>query len=182
MDSIYQIDSRGIFTGQVAEIEPTDPLPTDYVRATEPPALGEGEIAVHVNGGWVVSLAANMVEPPATGPSSSDINAERDRRVAAGTTVNVTGYGDIPLQGGERDQTNLLGLVTAAQVRLAGGDSSTLTKFRDADNVDHMLTPMQVIEMWSKGAAWISANYDASWTIKALDPIPADFADDSYWP
>ncbi len=82
----------------------------------------------------------------------------------------------------ERDQTRLLRLVTAAQVRLAGGDTATLTKFRDADNVDHMLNPMQIIEMWSKGAAWISANYDASWALKAMNPIPADYVDDSYWP
>lgn len=131
--------------------------------------------------GWC--YADGVFSPPSPPPASGDqINVERDRRISAGTTVNVTGYGDIPLQGGERDQTNLLGLVTAAQVRLAGGDTATLTKFRDAENVDHMLTPMQVIEMWSKGAAWISANYDASWALKAMDPIPADFADDSYWP
>lgn len=128
------------------------------------------------NGGVWTAPAATVID------LSAQVNAERDRRIAAGTTVIVTGYGPIPLQGGERDQTNILGLVTASQIRLAGGDNTTITKFRDATNTDHMLTPSQIIEMWSKGAAWISANYDASWTLKGMDPVPADFADDSYWP
>ena len=118
--------------------------------------------------------------PPA--PSSADVNDERDRRINAGTTVQIDGYGPIPLQGRDKDQRNLLGLQAAAAMRLAAGDNATLTKFRDADNVDHMLTPSQVVELWSKGAAWISYTYDASWDIKALDPIPANYADDSRWP
>jgi hypothetical protein len=86
------------------------------------------------------------------------------------------------LQGRERDQTNLLSLVTASQIRLASGDNTTITKFRDAANIDHDLTPSQIIELWSRGAAWIRANYDASWTIKAMNPIPADYTSDAYWP
>lgn len=118
--------------------------------------------------------------PPA--PSSVDVNNERDRRINAGTAVQIAGYGSVPLQGRDKDQRNLLGLQAAAAMRLAAGDNATLTKFRDADNVDHMLTPSQIVELWSKGAAWISDTYDASWDIKALDPIPADYADDSRWP
>lgn len=119
-------------------------------------------------------------DPPAA--STADVNRERDRRVFAGTTVVLTGYGPVPLQGRDQDQTNLLGLVTAASLRIAAGDSVTTTKFRDAANVDHDLTPSQIIEMWSKGSGWISAVYQASWAIKAMDPIPADFADDTRWP
>lgn len=114
--------------------------------------------------------------------SPGEVNAERDRRIAAGVTVYVEGYGPVALQGREKDQTNLLGLQAAAAMRLAAGDTVTLTKFRDADNVDHMLTPPQIVDLWAKGAAWISATYDASWGLKALDPIPADYADDTHWP
>ena len=171
-------DQNGIYLRTV-EINSAEALPENGT-SIEPPDLAEGEMARWLGGVWEVITELPPLPIPVV--SGDQINAERDRRTSAGTTVNVTGYGDIPLQGGERDQTNLLGLVTAAQVRLAGGDTTTLTKFRDADNVDHMLTPAQIIEMWSKGAAWISANYDASWALKAMDPIPADFADDSYWP
>jgi hypothetical protein len=130
-------------------------------------------------GRQVPDLSALPLPSP---PTSDDVNRERDRRIAQGATVDVVGYGPIPLQGREKDQTNLLGLVTAAQIRLAGGDNVTLTKFRDASNIDHMLIPAQIIELWSLGAAWISATYDASWDIKALDPIPVDYVDDGYWP
>lgn len=114
--------------------------------------------------------------------SSDEVNAERDRRIEAGTAVSVAGYGPIPLQGREKDQRNLLGLQAAAAMRLAAGDDATLTKFRDAVNVDHMLTPSQIVELWSKGAAWISDTYEASWDIKALDPIPQNYTDDQFWP
>lgn len=178
MITIYQIGRSGIWTGATAEIEENDGAPPGWTR-TAPPALGAGQYALW-SGGWQV--VDELPQPASDTVDPTFVNRERDRRIAAGTTVTVTGYGDIPLQGGERDQTNLLGLVAAAQVRLAGGDSTTLTRFRDAQNVDHMLTPTQIIEMWSKGAAWISANYEASWAIKALDPIPADYADDERWP
>ena len=47
----------------------------------------------------------------------------------------------------------------------------------------HALTPAQMHELWMKGAALISAVSRASWLLKD-DPngIPADFAEDSYWP
>lgn len=114
--------------------------------------------------------------------SDALINAERARRILAGTTVKVSGY-DTPirLQGREEDKSSLLGLVTAAQMRIAQGDTVYLTKFRDMENVDHDLTPPQVVEMWSLGSEWISAVYQASWRIKAMVPPPENFADDELW-
>ncbi|MFN7125299.1 MAG: hypothetical protein ACK4M8_05410 [Allorhizobium sp.] len=148
----------------------------------ESPPEGYIEVPHFVQPGY--TLVGNLfVLPPAQAPSSDDVNSERDRRIDAGTTVTVEGYGPIPLQGREKDQRNMLGLQAAASMRLAAGDNITLTKFRDAENVDHMLTPSQIVELWSKGAAWISDTYEASWDIKALDPIPADYAtNESYWP
>lgn len=139
---------------------------------------GESRDATSEEQAEILAAQTAMTQPA----SSGDVNRERDRRVSAGTTVELDGYGPVPLQGRDQDQTNLLGLVTAASLRLAGGDNTTVTKFRDALNVDHMLVPSQIVEMWSKGSAWISDVYDASWTIKAMDPIPADYAADSYWP
>lgn len=111
------------------------------------------------------------------------VNLERARRVAAGTVVSVTGYATpITLQGRDEDQRTLQGLCTAAQIRIGQGDVTTLTKYRDMDNVDHMLTPPQIVEMWSLGSAWVSAVYQASWLIKDMDPHPADHTDDALWP
>jgi hypothetical protein len=109
--------------------------------------------------------------------SSSDVNAERDRRIVAGKTIN-----GIAVTGREEDARNLTNLALAAQVRIANGDTATLTTFRDGNNVDHDLTPPEMLDLWQQSSAYVSALYAASWTIKALNPIPADFDANSRWP
>lgn len=116
-------------------------------------------------------------------PTTIDVNAERARRLVAGTTVTVTGNGPVALSGRDEDTRNLQGLAFAAQLRLADGNNTHQTTFRDAENVDHVLTPAQVLEMWSLGSAWIEQVYAASWALKdASGGIPADYANDGYWP
>ena len=110
-----------------------------------------------------------------------DVNAERDRRLAAGTTVEVDGLGMMALQGRDRDQTNMLGLKDAARDLRDAGVTDAVMVFRDADDVSHDLTPAQMIDMVSEGMAWFSATYQASWAIKALNPIPEDYRDDRWW-
>lgn len=174
----------------MASVPDRDPLDAKrylipaFATVIAPPAAKDGFVRRFKNGAWGYSPIVSPDTPPTMTPMVTDamVNAERDRRVAFGATVQIDGYGTVPLQGRLQDQTNLLGLVTAASLRLAAGDTATTTKFRDAANVDHDLTPGQIIEMWSKGSAWISAVYQASWVIKAMDPIPADFSDDSRWP
>lgn len=119
--------------------------------------------------------------------TTDEVNTERQERIETGVSVTVNGNNDsIHLTGADKDKTNLLGLAVAAQLRLSQGDYTHLTTFHDGGNVDHDLTPMQVIELWSKGAAWIEANYRASWNLKNLpeygEEIPNDFFDDKYWP
>ena len=113
-------------------------------------------------------------------PTTDDVNAERAARIERGTTVTVDGVA-IKVQGREEDTRNLQGLAFAAQLRLSTGDTTTTITFRDGDNVDRILTPLQVISLWSQSAAYVSAIYAKSWAIKAMSPIPADFKSDSYW-
>ena len=155
-----------------------------FATVIAPPAAKNGFIRRFQNGAWGYSPIVEPETPPTVEPlaTAAMVNAERDRRIAAGTAVEITGYGVVPLQGRIQDQTNLLGLATAATLRIAAGDVDTLTKFRDAVNLDHFLTPLQIVEMWSKGAAWISSVFEASWELKAAEPIPLDFATDTYWP
>jgi hypothetical protein len=114
--------------------------------------------------------------------TNEDVNAERERRIAAGATVTVTGAGDIPVQGRDVDVRNLQGLGLGALARVSAGDTTTITTFRDADNVDHALTPPQVLELVQRAAGVVEAIFTASWTIKAMDPLPADITDDALWP
>lgn len=119
-----------------------------------------------------VTIAAYV--PPA--PTNDDVNAERQRRIVGGAVFN-----GIHVTGRDQDIVNLTNLALAAQVRIAGGDTTTLTTYRDGGNVDHDLTPSEVLDLWQQASARVSAIYAASWALKAMEPIPADFANDSYW-
>jgi hypothetical protein len=155
---------------RLATIQPADLVPEGKRIASTAVELVAG-----------VPAYVNVLEdvPP---PSSEDINAERERRIASGATVTVTGAGDIPVQGRDVDVRNLQGLGLAALARVSAGDTVTITTFRDADNVDHELTPPQVLELVQKASAVAEAIIAASWAIKAMDPMPADVSDDGLWP
>jgi hypothetical protein len=116
---------------------------------------------------------ATYVPPP---PSGEDVNAERQRRILVGAVFN-----GVHVTGSEEDARNLTNLALAAQMRIAAGDTTTLTTFRDGGNVDHQLTPPQMLGLWQQASAHVSALYAASWALKAMNPIPADFANDNYW-
>jgi hypothetical protein len=98
-------------------------------------------------------------------------------RIAAGKVID-----GVYVTGRDDDARNLTNLALGAQLRIASGDSTTETVFRDGNNSDHSLTPPQLLSLWQHSAAYVSALYAASWAIKAVVPIPADFKDDSYWP
>lgn len=110
------------------------------------------------------------------------VNSERDRRVAAGTTVNVTGYSDIPVQGGAADQINMIALDATAKDLKAAGQTGAIIPFRDAVNTMHDLTPDQMIELVSKSKQVATAIYAAAWALKDAGDIPANYADDGHWP
>ncbi len=117
----------------------------------------------------------SSVEPYLPPVSSLDVNAERQRRLLAGKVINgVHVTGD--------DARNLTNLALASQMRISAGDTSTITVFRDGWNIDHELSPPQIMSLWQQSSEYVSALYAASWALKALDPIPSDFDDDRRWP
>lgn len=109
--------------------------------------------------------------------TSPEVNAERDRRIVAGKIIN-----GVFVTGRDEDARNLTNLALAAQLRLASGDTTTLTTFRDGDNVDHDLTPPQVLSLWQLSATYVSDLYAASWALKAENPIPTDYDSNTHWP
>lgn len=121
-------------------------------------------------------ITAEMKSEATREAKHAEINAERQRRIIAGTVVD-----DIYVTGRDEDTRNLMGLALAAQMRLATGDDETITVFRDGNNVDHELTPSQVISMWQQSAAYVSHLYAKSWEIKAMNPLPDDITGDSLW-
>lgn len=128
--------------------------------------------------------AAGNTIPPFASPdlSASDVDREHDRRAAIGKTFTVAGYGDVPLEGSLRTQTVLLALKDTARDMLAAGVTAPVLFFTDRDNGDHNLTPAQTIDLVDQGKAYMQALHEAKRLLKASPPIPADYADDSYWP
>lgn len=110
------------------------------------------------------------------------ITAERDRRIALGTTVTIAGYGAVPLQGRATDQINLIALGDTARDLVAAGVTDPVIPFRDALNVIHNLTPTQVLDLVKKGKAVVSAIYVAAWALKDGATIPSNFTHDTHWP
>jgi hypothetical protein len=99
----------------------------------------------------------------------------------------VTGYGDIPVQGGPGDQINMLALGATAQELIGAGVTAAVVPFRDASNTMHDLTPEQVAELVRKAKEAASAIYATSWDMKDgtgdfTGGIPADFTADTHWP
>lgn len=120
-------------------------------------------------------ISAERFAPP---PTNADVNRERDRRIAAGSTFTVTGYGDVPITGRERDMIFLDGLKARAKELQT---DAPVMEFRDALNVNHFLTPDQIVELVDKGFAWIQQVMKVSWDMKD-NGIPEDFQDDIHWP
>ncbi len=80
------------------------------------------------------------------------------------------------------DQSNLMGQLLKAQSLIAASDLVTLIKWRDGANVEHQLTAPQMVDFAFKAGEWKTLVYERYWAVKALNPIPADYADDVRWP
>lgn len=113
-------------------------------------------------------------------PSNDDVNEERERRIIVGCNVSISNVGTIYVTGSEKDIRNVAGLGQGAIVRIMNNDN-TIVNFRDGNNNMYALSPQQLLELWQKSANYISLIYQNSWTIKAMSPIPQDFASDIYW-
>lgn len=110
------------------------------------------------------------------------VTAERDRRTRLGHTVSLSSGKTFTVQTrDEVDFRNISGLGTVGIVRQSAGNTTAIV-FRDADDVDQTLTPAEAIEMAMKVAGKVDAIYKASWALKDMPAIPADFADDQHWP
>lgn len=197
MKTVFQTDENGFFVG--ATLADPDPLtdggwliPGGCVEV-EPPLLSAGQSSKWNGEKWLVIDPEPEAEPEPVDPAAAlaalhaEINDERDRRINAGVTVSVTGYGDIPVQGREEDRINTLALKDTARDLIAAGITDPIVPFRDADNVLHLLTPAQTAELADKGKTAAAAIYQVAWAMKdGTAPfeagIPDDITDDQWWP
>lgn len=106
-----------------------------------------------------------------------EVNRERKSRIEVGKD-----FDGIWVTGSDRDQINLLALKDTARDLQAAGIDAAIIPFRDGNNTEHMLTAGQIIDLANAGKAYVSAIYQASWALKAMDPIPQDVNADEWWP
>lgn len=116
------------------------------------------------------------------GPGPAQIDAERDRRIGLGVTVTVNNETFLVQTRNEADFRNINGIASKGIVLQLQGDATTTVAFRDANNASHTLNGPGLIAMADQVAARVQAIYAAAWALKALDPIPVDFAADARWP
>lgn len=131
--------------------------------------------------------AAEMAAREPKGASSQDIDSERDRRTDGGFSFNGKLFQSRPV-----DRENILGAATLAHMavtleqkapddpRWHGGDEDFAWIA-----LDNTLVPMDaatVITFGRTAAEHKSAHTFAARALKNENPIPADFADDAYWP
>jgi len=111
--------------------------------------------------------------------SGADVDVERERRIALPLGVNLPS-GSFRINMDPESQRNIQGLSTAG-ILLSSAAPGQKTTFRDYDNVNHDLLPSDLIQMGLQVMARIQAVYQKAWALKAISPIPADYADDSHW-
>ena len=125
------------------------------------------------------SIAEMEIDPVSAPPSKHHVYAERDRRLAAGFTFD---FGDA--RGVHHIGTSLADMrgwdevsKLADVLRRSGGGTITIA----TDTGVAEVTPEEWDAILLASAAMRQPIWQASFALAAMDPIPADFADDGYW-
>ncbi|MCW8158964.1 DUF4376 domain-containing protein [Stutzerimonas stutzeri] len=134
--------------------------------------------------GWVVVTA------PA--PSATDVDAERDRRISAGFEFDGVRYQSrLPSPERAGDWEVFSGKALEALMAIMGGAQPGDLRWSDpaedfawiaADNSRVPMDAQTVIELAKAASAHRTKHTFAGSDLKQMDPIPADYTDDKYWP
>lgn len=184
---LYDPDEQTLYRNQFEAKK----LGLPKVRRLPRPEIEPGEVATindlpHEDSGeWVLGWTVSRKVGEALNQA---VNAERQRRLKAGSLFSVAGVADpIPLTGRPLDQTVYLALLTRSGGMKAAGVTGPALTIRAGDDVIHTLTPDQMISLVSQAMTWFESIMATSWAMKdAIAPfesgIPDDFADDTHWP
>lgn len=108
------------------------------------------------------------------------VDAERARREAAGCPVEFPDGAGVIQTRDATDFRNVTGQATAAIILQSQGVTSPVLSFRDAGNVDHAMTPAQMIGVAMAVQSWVADLYVKSRAIKAqIDAAPDQAALDA---
>ena len=135
----------------------------------------------------VWEAAGNVVPPYATPkPTTVDVDAERDRRIAAGFF-----YDGKLFQARQFDLDNIRSMATAASVKIVQGAQDGDLRWFDpeadfywiaADNSHVQMSAPEMVAFAMVAATWGSKHILAASALKKMTPIPLDFTDNKWWP
>ncbi|AVO53638.1 DUF4376 domain-containing protein [Ectopseudomonas mendocina] len=123
---------------------------------------------------------------PVTQPTALDVDIERDRRIDAGVE-----FQDVMFQSRATDRENIAGAAQLGFMAVVGGAQPDDLRWSNPDQdftwiaSDNSLVPMdaQTVVAFGKAAAERKqALIFAGRLVKGMEPIPADFTDDKWWP
>jgi len=152
-------------------------------------SLPDGRYVSPAYAGWSNSDGYTLVAPPSAGtvpPTHEEIDAERNRRMRGTLLFNGKLY--------DCDQDSLqriVGAATLAGFAIAGGALPGNLYWHGGASPfswiahDNSIEPMDAQTMFAFGqaaAASETAHIFAARALKDMDPPPADFASDIYWP
>ncbi|MCP3878341.1 MAG: DUF4376 domain-containing protein [Sulfitobacter sp.] len=165
------------------------------VSQAEMPEAGIGQKIVGettptlVDSEWVLGWSVEDMTPDELSADVAArrraVDAERDRRTNAGFT-----YLGHLFQSDQKSRENITGATTSAVAYLVSGGGVTEADWTGSgspfvwlaeDNTAVPLTAPEMIAFGNAAMAHVAALIYKGRAIKALDPIPADFTDDSYW-
>lgn len=155
----------------------------DGVPMTVPDDMGNRHRQMIAEWEALGNTIAPYVPPP---PSAADVDAERDRRIHTLFTFNGVAY-----QLDPKSQANITAMGADARFAVLGGAQVGDLRWADPDTdfgwiaTDNSVTPMDAQTMAAFADAaklWVSRHIFAARAIKNMNPIPADYTNDSYWP
>lgn len=113
-----------------------------------------------------------------------DVNAERDRRLEKKYNVNIKGN-TVSVQMDSRSMNDLSNLAIHGLILKANNELDRTTTYRDANNVNHSLTPDDMCSLFVATNLQIQSLYEAAWLIKDDEALPATkklLKQDPRWP
>jgi hypothetical protein len=123
---------------------------------------------------------------PVTQPTALDVDMERDRRIDAGVE-----FQSVMFQSRATDRENIAGAAQLGFMAVVGGAEASDLRWSNPDQdfawiaSDNSLVPMdaQTVVAFGKAATERKqALIFAARQLKDMEPIPADFTDDKWWP
>lgn len=185
MDTItlYQWGADGVLAGSI-QADPMAGIP-ERSTPTAPPKLKAGQVAVWNGQVWIA--ADKAPEQPLPIITADQVDAERDRRVELGFEFQGKHYQT--REAGDRE--NILGAMNNALAAIMNGAKAGELRWADvakdffwiaADNSRVPMDAQTALALGQAATARKSALVQAGSDLKAMAPIPQDFAADKWWP